>query len=359
MLVVAAAGAALFAASNNFLILLTARALIGLGVAAALTAGLKALVLWFPRDRVPLLNGLMIMFAALGAVTATLPAEALLVSVGWRGLFELLALGSAGCALMIYLVVPEVMRELPVGGPAADGLRTVYADPRFWRLAPLSATCIGTAWALQGLWAAPWFSDVEGLDRPALLRGLFVMAIALSFGALLLALAADRLRRRGVGPQAVLGLVATPFHRGAASAHLSIAPAIIRSLDCHRRCRRGNNPQLRHPGGVLSQRACGTSQRGTERLSHRVRVCLANFDRRDRSAVVACRRSLSRNRVPDRLCSQRWSADLSWDLVRCCRWQEATTRSPSRAGSVRSSSCPPGPGVREGSVKTWFGELRS
>jgi hypothetical protein len=29
-------------------------------------------------------------------------------------------------------------------------LRNVYADPRFWRLAPLSATSIGTAWADSG-----------------------------------------------------------------------------------------------------------------------------------------------------------------------------------------------------------------
>jgi hypothetical protein len=29
-------------------------------------------------------------------------------------------------------------------------LRKVYADPRFWRLAPLSATSIGTAWADSG-----------------------------------------------------------------------------------------------------------------------------------------------------------------------------------------------------------------
>jgi MFS family permease len=64
--VAAAAGAALFAVSDNFLLLLAGRALIGLGVAAAMTAALKALVLWFPKDRVPLLNGLMIMLAALG-----------------------------------------------------------------------------------------------------------------------------------------------------------------------------------------------------------------------------------------------------------------------------------------------------
>ncbi|MEO6779787.1 MAG: MFS transporter, partial [Bradyrhizobium sp.] len=97
LLVAAAARAALFAASESFLLLVASRALIGLGVAAALTAGLKALVIWFPSDRVPLLNGLMIMLGALGGVTATLPAELLLTSMNWRGLFELFAAVSAGC----------------------------------------------------------------------------------------------------------------------------------------------------------------------------------------------------------------------------------------------------------------------
>jgi MFS family permease len=212
VLVAAALGAALFAVSDNYLLLLGGRALIGLGVAAALTAGMKALVVWFPRERVPLLNGLMVTLGAMGALTATLPADFLMISMGWRGLFEILAIVTAGCALIIYLVVPEGPTVTPVAGePATNGLRTIYADPRFWRLAPLSATCIGTAWALQGLWAAPWLSDVEGLDRAGLLRYLFVMAIALSVGALLLGVTVDRLGRRGVGPRVLFGLVVTVF----------------------------------------------------------------------------------------------------------------------------------------------------
>ena len=152
------------------------------------------------------------MLGALGALTATLPAEFLLVSVGWRALFELLAIVSAGCALVIYLVVPKMPAAISgAGGPTTSGLKTVYADPRFWRLAPLSATCIGTAWALQGLWAAPWLSDVEGLDRSGLLRHLLIMAIALSLAGLLWGVAVDRSRRRGVGPRPLLGLVATMF----------------------------------------------------------------------------------------------------------------------------------------------------
>ncbi|SDH59450.1 MULTISPECIES: MFS transporter [Bradyrhizobium] len=211
LLLAVAVGAALFAVADNFPLLLAGRAVIGLGVAAALTAGLKALVIWFPKERVPLLNGVMIMLGALGAVTATLPADALLAAVGWRMIFELSAVLAACCAAVIYFVVPEASVASVVSGPTALGLRTIYSDCRFWRLAPLSAGCIGTAWALQGLWAAPWLADVEALDRPTVMRHLFIMAIALSLAALLMGLAADRLRRRGVDPKVALGVVGAVF----------------------------------------------------------------------------------------------------------------------------------------------------
>jgi MFS family permease len=208
LMLVAAFGSALFAASENFSMLLLGRALIGLGVASALTAGMQALVLWFPRGRVPLLNGLMVMLGALGAVTATWPAEFLLASIGWRELFGLLAAVTAVCAIMVHFVVPEAA---PASKAVSVGLKKVYAEPRFWRLAPLSASCIGTAWALQGLWAAQWLADVDGLDRAGVVQHLFIMAVALSVGAIGLGIAADRLRRRGVGPEVLLGLVTTVF----------------------------------------------------------------------------------------------------------------------------------------------------
>jgi sugar phosphate permease len=94
---------------------------------------------------------------------------------------------------------------------ASVNLKTIYTDPRFWRLAPLSATCVGAAGALQGLWAAPWLADVEGLERAGVIRHLFVMAIALGAGALLMGATADRLRRHGVRPRTILVVVATMF----------------------------------------------------------------------------------------------------------------------------------------------------
>jgi len=212
LLLLAAGGAALFGISEVFASLAVARVLIGLGVAASLTAGVKAIVLWFPKERVALANGGMVMIGALGAVTATAPAEQLLDWIGWRGLFELLAVVTAGCAALIYLVVTEgASAAAAPKGQTSVSLRTIYTDPRFWRLAPLAATCVGTAWSLQGLWAAPWLTDVEGLDRLAMVRHLFVMALALSAGALALGLTADRLGRYGVGPRVLSSVVTVAF----------------------------------------------------------------------------------------------------------------------------------------------------
>ncbi|MEY9459671.1 MFS family permease [Bradyrhizobium ottawaense] len=210
LLLLAAAGAGLFAVSTGFLSLLIARAMIGLGVAAALTAGLKSIILWFPRERVALINGYMIMLGSLGAVTATVPVEHLLAWMGWRQLFEVLAAATGATAIFIYVVVPE-RRIVPSIASTRATLGSVFADRRFWRMAPLSATCIGSAWSLQGLWASPWLTDVEGLDRASLVRQLFIMSVVLSCGALLFGMTVHYAKRRGIGAEMVLATVAVLF----------------------------------------------------------------------------------------------------------------------------------------------------
>src|SRR5262249_7578548 len=70
-----------------------------------------------------------------------------------------------------------------------------------------SATGVATAWSLQGLWAAPWLCDVDGLDRTAVVRHLSLMAIAVCAGALLFGFVADRLGHRGKAVTPVLAAV--------------------------------------------------------------------------------------------------------------------------------------------------------
>lgn len=210
LFLVAAAGAGLFATSTDFMSLLVARAMIGMGVAASLAAGLKAIVLWFPTERVALLNGYMIMLGSLGAVTATAPAEQILAWTSWQHLFALLATATGATGVLIYLVVPERASHSSIA-PRKATLASVFCDSRFWRTAPLSATCVGSAWSLQGLWASPWLTDVDGLDRATLVRQLFVMSIVLSVGAFLFGMIVHRIKRRGFGPEIILVIVAILF----------------------------------------------------------------------------------------------------------------------------------------------------
>lgn len=203
LMLIAAVGALIFASSSSFAGLVVGRAMIGIGVAVALMAGIKAIVMWFPPERLAFVTGWLVTLGALGALAATGPAELAVQAIGWRGLFVVLAGLSALAALLVLLAVPEQTATAPQQrGISSYGV--IYRDPRFWRVAPLAALGVAASWSLQGLWAAPWLHDVEGLERTAIVHHLATMAVALCAGALLLGAAADRLRRAGVSTESLL-----------------------------------------------------------------------------------------------------------------------------------------------------------
>ena len=209
---VAALGAFVFAAGTGVGGLTAGRALIGIGVAGAMMAGFKAIVVWFPRERIPLINGCFMAAGSAGAMVATTPVEALLHSTDWRGIYGGLAVLALATAAAIFFLVPEKKAEgAPAGGFGEHirGLSRVYRDRLFWRIAPLCAVSLATAMAVQGLWAGPWLRDVAGFGRADVANHLFVMALGIPTGFVLAGMAADFLDRRGVQLSTVIvcGLV--------------------------------------------------------------------------------------------------------------------------------------------------------
>lgn len=213
LLIFAVGGAALFGNAAGFAELLVGRAMIALGVAASLMAGLKAIVTWFPRERIALANGYMIMLGSLGAITATAPTDWLLGWIGWRGLFEGLTFVTVVIAALIYFSVPETEPDADAATTSQTSLTlwSVFTNPRFLRIAPLSATCIGMSWAFQSLWAAQWLADVERFDRQSQMSQLFIMATVLSLGALILGTIADLFRRRGITTEVLFAVTGMLF----------------------------------------------------------------------------------------------------------------------------------------------------
>ncbi len=207
LLLFAGAGAALFALAESLEGLILGRALIGLGVSACLMGAFKAMVIWFPAERLPAVNGFIMTAGGLGALAATAPVEAALGLIDWRGLFLGLAVVTFGVAAALFLVAPERPGQIHGGGfkDQLRGVGQVFGSARFWRVAPLTMFSQAAFLSIQGLWAGPWLTDVAGLERPAVATHLLCIAAAMVAGYLLIGNLAWRLSRYGIPPIALAG----------------------------------------------------------------------------------------------------------------------------------------------------------
>ncbi|MCF8145198.1 MAG: MFS transporter [Deltaproteobacteria bacterium] len=202
LLLFAAVGAFIFATADSVPGLIIGRALIGFGVSSCLMGAFTAFVIWFPKERLPLVNGIQVAVGGLGALTGTMPVEAALQITDWRMVFTLLAVLTLGVAVAIFFIVPERRAE----GSGATlkeqvrGIGTVYKSPVFWRIAPWSVTSQATFMAIQTLWAGPWLRDVAGYGRMAMARGLLLIAASMVVGFVLIGALAARLSRSGIKP---------------------------------------------------------------------------------------------------------------------------------------------------------------
>ncbi|MBM3567884.1 MAG: MFS transporter [Alphaproteobacteria bacterium] len=203
-----AAGTLLFGMGQSLADLALARAMIGIGFAGGLMAAFKVIVLWFPRQRVPVLNILFMGFGGLGLLSSSAPAAWVVGEIGWRGLFWILgAMGVAVAALIFRLVpeTPQAARPSSLLG-SLRGVGRIYGDPLVRRVAPAACLVNGMMMGLTGLWSGPWLRDVGGFDRSGVAAGLTGIALAAICGYLAGAWAVDRLTRRGVSLVRMFGV---------------------------------------------------------------------------------------------------------------------------------------------------------
>lgn len=213
LMTLAAVGSAIFAAASGPFALVAGRTLIGLGVAGGLMAGLKAHALWVPPRYLPLANGGLMMFGGLGAIMATLPVGAIDASIGWRGTFLVLAVVSLAASLSVFTLVPHVPATgNPLRGrDALRGFVNAVTDRRFLRVAPLSASVVGTSFAVHGLWAAQWLRDVDLFTPDGVLDGLLAMGAGLTLGSLAIGAAAVGLEKLKVSCTKAFGWFCAGF----------------------------------------------------------------------------------------------------------------------------------------------------
>ncbi len=200
LLVLAAAGAAVFSLSDTLGGLATGRALIGLGVSACLMASFKAFAQWFPPERQASLTGWIMASGGLGALAASKPLELALGFASWREIAFGLAVMTLLVAAALWMFVPDKSSDAKGDGFAAQlaGVKAIFSSRHFWRYAPMGFWFTGGFMAVQGLWATRWMSVQEGLDAAAIASRLTWMSGAMLGGFLFMGFFATALVRRGI-----------------------------------------------------------------------------------------------------------------------------------------------------------------
>lgn len=230
LLLLAAAGAAVFALADGLGGLAVGRALIGLGVSACLMASFKAFAQWFPPERQASLTGWIMASGGLGALAASKPLEFALGFAGWREIALGLTAATLAVAALLWLAVPEKADDHKGGslGEQLAGVRAIFASRHFWRYAPMGFCFTGGFMAVQGLWASRWMNVQEGMAGAEIAIRLTWISGAMLAGFLFMGFFATRLVHRGIRLERVyLGAMAVAL---AAFAVIALLPQFAGDL---------------------------------------------------------------------------------------------------------------------------------
>ena len=199
LFVLTVAGALLFASAGSYEALVLGRALIGLGVAAALMGAMHAFVLWNPREKIGVLIAVVYATGGLGILVTSFPLAWALGVFTWREIFVALAGVSLAIVLLLAFWVPErtAARRPESLRAQLAGLGEILRDPGVRRATLVLAANQFAVIPLLNLWMATWLRDVAGFAEGAVAWMLALVALAMIAGYLVFGRVGDALVRRG------------------------------------------------------------------------------------------------------------------------------------------------------------------
>ncbi|MEW6339716.1 MAG: MFS transporter [Paraburkholderia sp.] len=229
LLLVAAAGAAVFGMAHGLATLMAGRLLIGVGVSVCLGGAFKALAQWFPVNRLPLLNGLVMAVGGFGGVVVGSPLNWLLRFTDWRMICFGLTAVTVATSAAIWFGAPDAANTHRQAGLVEQlrGVGHVLRSRVFWKIASFAGMAQGVFYAMQSLWMAPYMRDVMGLSEHATATLVSVVALAMMAGCVGFGAVARRLEQYGMSLSAFSGAGMLLFIcvQGAIMAHVPIPAA--------------------------------------------------------------------------------------------------------------------------------------
>jgi predicted MFS family arabinose efflux permease len=146
---------------------------------------------WFPADRFATIASWLMAASGIGSILASYPLSFFIDIYGWRHDYLIVA----GFTFVAILVGIWIVRDFPPAykihkdQPASirDSIRGymgVLRYPRFFFMLAMGAVAFGPATTILGMWGGPYLENVYGLSGVERGEILFLMVIAVPFGAL-------------------------------------------------------------------------------------------------------------------------------------------------------------------------------
>jgi sugar phosphate permease len=223
---VACLGCLVFGLAPNMFIAGVGRGLIGIGVGGIFVPGLKIFSGWYKPSEFALVTGIFLALGNLGNLSASLPLTYLVMLLGWRFSFIVIAGISIPLAVLAWVILrdkpeekgwPPIVETSPMAAaPAANvpgdssarkGFGIILKSSGFWMITLSYFFTSGPGLTFQGLWSVPYLMDVYGYTR--LEAGGLLMILPLGFitGSPLIGFLADRLN---IGRKKILLLTLFP-----------------------------------------------------------------------------------------------------------------------------------------------------
>ncbi|OGP85679.1 MAG: hypothetical protein A2Z08_05010, partial [Deltaproteobacteria bacterium RBG_16_54_11] len=184
---------------------LAGRALLGIGMAAALMGSFKVFVNRYPPRRFSTLSGAIISIGTVGPVLATSPLVYLNSTIGWRLTFVYCGIITVALALSLFWVLredhheggQEILIATPPVGKAGviKTLGLVFGTLAFWQIGAMSFFRSGTFMGLQGVWLGPYLMDVKGFTPLTAGNILMTLSVGGAIGAPIAGYLAERVFR--------------------------------------------------------------------------------------------------------------------------------------------------------------------
>ena len=145
-------------------------------------------------------NGAIIGLAGIGALAATLPTQYLLNAISWQSMFVWCSVVTIVVALILWFVAfdhpSDLVRNSRSFVDELKGFKAVFRNPVFLVFGPLSILGQGAWLSYQGLWAGAWLREVNNLSALSAAGFLFLLAICVVFGNIVLGVVSGQLATR-------------------------------------------------------------------------------------------------------------------------------------------------------------------